>query len=623
MSVPPEPLAAGFEPPTREAWLALVAKVLKGDDYNERLVGRTIGGLTIEPLYVRQAGPSATFPSRAAGGAWRICQRHSDPDPQRANVAVRADVEGGVDAIELTIAASGQAGLPSQGDAIAVALEATGRSTAIALNARENTLDAAGAVLAFWRQRGLSEEACCGAFNFDPLGVLAATGTLIDPPDRAALIAAKFAADCGRMPAVTALLADGRPYHEAGASETQELAATLATLLAYLRACEDDGLAPEAALGKIAVALAADADLFLTLAKLRTARRLLERVAAGCAAASAVLPLWVTTSQRMMARRDPWVNILRTTIACAGATFGGASAITVLPFTQAIGLPDAFARRVARNTGLVLREESALARVHDPGRGAWAVEALTDELAARAWALFQEIEQRGGLAQVLLDGTLQQQIGEVATQRARELVSGKMELTGVSSFPWPKEPAVATEPYPPAPPLLKGAVAAPALPPQRLAAPFEALRDAADAYAHASGRGPRAFLAGLGGLAANAECANRLRNFLAVGGIEAIASEGIASAVQIPAAFAASATPLACLCGSPEADPQLVAAVAALKGAGARRIVVAGSAPALDAPLRTAGAHWLLDREGDALAVLTDLHAALGITGAHPAGSLT
>ena len=160
--------------------------------------------------------------------------------------------------------------------------------------------------------------------------MLAATGTLYYPADRSCEIAAKLAVDCRGMSNVSALLADGRPYHEAGASEAQELAAMLATLVAYLRACEAQGLRPRMALGKIGLSLAADSELFLTVAKLRAARVLVARVAEACGAASAgaVMHLSVTTSARMLSRRDPWVNMLRATAACTGAAFGGADAIT-------------------------------------------------------------------------------------------------------------------------------------------------------------------------------------------------------------------------------------------------------------------------------------------------------
>ena len=140
--------------------------------------------------------------------------------------------------------------------------------------------------------------------------MLARTGTLYYAADRSCEIAAKFANDCRTMTHVTALLADGRPYHEAGASEAQELAAPPATLVAYLRACEGAGLRPRAAFAKIGLGLAADADMFLTIAKLRAARKLVARVAEACGASHAVdkLHLAAATSERMMARRDPWVE---------------------------------------------------------------------------------------------------------------------------------------------------------------------------------------------------------------------------------------------------------------------------------------------------------------------------
>src|SRR5262249_34322805 len=290
---------------------------------------------------------SAYFP-----GGWDIRQRHVEADPKAANGAVLDDLAGGVTSLALQITAPGQAGLSYAAEALAAALDGVSlEGCAIGLDARENTMDAAGSLIEIWRQHGIGENRRRGAFNYDPLGALAVTGTLYYPAQRACEIAAKFAGDCRTMTNVTALLADGRPYHEAGAGEVQELAAMLATLVAYLRACENAGVRPRAAFAKLAVALAADADLFLTIAKLRAARKLAARVAEASGASHAAdrMPLWATTSERMMAKRDPWVNILRTAIACTGAALGGADAITVLPYTWALGRPDAFARRIARN----------------------------------------------------------------------------------------------------------------------------------------------------------------------------------------------------------------------------------------------------------------------------------
>lgn len=615
-------LADGFEPASREAWLKLVDKVLKGADFDKRLVARTADGLAIQPLYTRPGSSdlaSAPMPGlRPAGsGQWDIRQRHAEPDPKRANAAILEDLAGGVSSLLLQIDSPGQAGIPYGQHGLAETLKGVRlEACTIALDARENTLDAAGSLIEIWRAAGLGDNRRHGAFNYDPLGVLARTGTLYYQADRACEIAAKFAADCRTMSGVRALLADGRPYHEAGASEAQELAAMLATLVAYLRACEAQGLRPRAALGNIALGLAADADLFLTIAKLRAARALVARVAeaSGAGSAAASLHLTATTSERMMARRDPWVNILRATVACAGAAFGGANAVTVLPFTWPLGMPDAFARRIARNTQLVLQEESALGRVGDPAAGSWYVETLTQDLAAKAWSLFQAIEAEGGMARALESGYVQDAIAGVAEARARDIASGRLELTGVSAFPMLADDGVKVAPHPPATPIVTGGTSVKPLTARRLAEPFEQLRDAADAFAARTGKRPQVFLASLGDLAVHSARSAWARNFLAAGGIEVIAGHGLHNSADAGKAFADSGADIACICSSDQVYAELAeAAAGALKAAGAIRVVLAGRPKAQETALQAAGVDEFLFAGGDAISALARLHQALGI----------
>ena len=616
-------LVPEFEAPSREAWLALVDKVLKGAEFEKRLVSRTADGLAIAPLYTRaDAGARQTAPTSerraAAGHRWDIRQRHAEPDAEAANKAILEDLQGGATSLLLQIQAPGQTGLNYGAGPLAKALKGVFlNACTIALDARENTMDAAGSLIEIWREAGIGENSRHGAFNLDPLGTLAATGTLYYPAQRSCEIAAKFAFDCRTMTRVTALLADGVPYHEAGASEAQELAAMLATLVAYLRACEAAGLRPRAALGKIALGLAADADLFLTIAKLRAARRLAHRVAEACGAESAAgsLHLTVATSARMMARRDPWVNLLRTTTACAGAGFGGADAITVLPFTWALGKPDAFARRIARNTHLVLQEESAAGRVIDPAAGAWFIEKLSDELAGKAWALFREIEAKGGMAAALESGFVQGEIGSVAEARAKDIAAGRAQLTGVSAFARLGEDGVKVEPHPVAEPVIKGGTSVVTLPPRRLAEPYERLRDAADAHQAKTGKRQQVFLANLGDLAAHSTRSTWTRNYLAAGGIEAIGEEGFHNSTDAGKVFADSGAAIACICGSDQAYAELAEATAGvLKAAGATRVLLAGRPKEQDA-LEAAGVDDFLFAGGDAIATLTKLHEALHVRG--------
>jgi methylmalonyl-CoA mutase len=336
--------------------------------------------------------------------------------------------------------------------------------------------------------------------------------------------------------------------------------------------------------------------------------------ACGAGPAAAGIEIAATTSERMMARRDPWVNMLRTTAACAGAAFAGADAITVLPFTWALGRPDAFARRIARNTHLVLQEESSAARVIDPAHGSWYVETLTAELAGKAWATFQEIEAKGGMARALEAGFVQGEIARVAEARANDIAHGRVELTGVSAFPLPGDDGVKFAPHAPADPVVKGGTSVAPLAPRRLAEPFEALRDRADAHQARTGKRPQVFLAALGDLAVHATRATWMANFLAAGGIEAVASEPLTNSADAGKAFAASGASVACICSSDQVYAELGEATAGvLKQAGARQVLLAGRPRDQAAALKAAGVDTFVLAGSDAIATLSKLHGALGV----------
>ncbi len=615
-------LADDFPVATEAEWRALVDKVLKGADFDRRLTSRTADGIRIAPLYTRKDRPAAAAHapavSRAAGEAtgWEARQLHADGDPAAANAAILEDLAGGVSSITLRIAAPGQFGLPYDNGSLPRALEGVLLDACpIALEAGEYTTDAAGALIETWRAAGIPEVKWQGAFNYDPLGNLARTGALYHPIDRALGIAAEFL-KAHRHPGVTALVADGRPYHEAGASEGQELAAMLATLVAYLRAAERAGVAPTDAMPQIAVALAADADQLMTIAKLRAARRMIARVAEASGAAAAVprVSIAATTSERMMAKRDPWVNMLRTTMACAAAAMGGADSITVLPFTWALGKPDAFARRIARNTHNVLREESGLDRVSDPAAGSFAIEHLTDDLAQKAWALFQEIEMKGGMPDSLTSGFISGQISATADARAKLIATARLELTGSSAFPKLGDDGVQVAAHDlPLPATLNGARMTP-LAPCRLAAPFEALRDRADAFEKRTGKPPQMFLASLGALAEHSVRTTWIANFLAAGGIRAIISDGFANSTDAGKAFADSSARIACLCSSDRVYGELAEATALLlKTAGATRVYLAGRPNEQELQLKATGVDDFIFAGTDAIAMLTKLQRELGV----------
>jgi methylmalonyl-CoA mutase len=627
-------LMEGFSVPERAHWLALVEKALNGADFERRLVSRTADGLRIAPLYGRADAP-AGLAEQLPGAApflrgtcavtitppWDIRQIHAEPDAGAANAAILEDLEAGASSIKLQIAAPGRFGLAPDAATLGAALKGVLLDVCpISLEAGEETATAAASLAALWQAAGLADEARLGALNADPLGTLALTGSLRQPLEAAMSEAAVLAMGAMGAPHLTALVADGHPYHSAGASEAQELAIVLATLTAYLRALDAAGIAPGQALPKIAINLAIDADQILGLAKLRAARRLVWQVADACGAGEAIAQMTFSaeTSRRMMARHDPWVNMLRTTIACATAAMGGAQAITVLPFTWALGQPDSFARRMARNTHLVLQEESGLGRVLDPAGGSFAIEALTSELAATAWKLFQEIEAAGGMAAALMSGRIQHEIAKVAETRAKQFATGRMEMTGVSAFPKLGDDGVKVVPWPAATsPAAGGAVRIKALAVRRLAEPFEELRAAAEAHAVTAETPSKVFLACIGDLASYGARATWITNFLAAGGVGAIQSPPLSDAAAIATAFKDSCTTIACICGADATYTDLgAAAAAALKSAGAQRVYLAGRPKDLAAALQAAGVDGFIFAGCDALATLGELHRALGITAA-------
>ena len=227
----------------------------------------------------------------------------------------------------------------------------------------------------------------------------------------------------------------GRIWHDAGASEAQELAILCAGLVEALRAGEATGIAPQALAQRTDLHLMTDADFLLSIAKLRAARALVHRIAEAAGLPAGMRWLTAETAPRMFTRYDPWTNILRATLATQAALIGGAAAVTVRPHTDTLGFADAHARRIARNIPLIMMEESALRQVIDAAGGSYAIEALTRALAERAWALFQEVEAQGGLAAAVASGWIAEQIEEMARRRRHEIATRRRPITGVSEYP--------------------------------------------------------------------------------------------------------------------------------------------------------------------------------------------
>ena len=560
-------LAAEFPDANLEQWHGLVAGVLRksgkevsGVAAEEALSTALEDGLRTRPLYTaHDAAPDPGLPgfapfvraSRAEGntaGGWDVRQRHSVAD----NGAVLADLENGVASLWLVAGASG---IPVS--SLSQVLDGVYLDLApVALDAGSEVEAAAQELLRLYEERGVAGTAARGSLGADPLGHEARTGRALDFAPVAAL-----AQRCVETyPGLRTLTVDALPYHEAGGSAAQELGSSLATGVAYLRELTEWGLSVEQACAQLEFRYAATADQFLTIAKLRAARRLWARVAEVCGAPGAGAQVQhVVTSPVMMTRRDPWVNMLRATIATLAAGVGGADAVTVLPFDHVLGLPDAFARRIARNTSTILVEESHLSRVIDPAGGSYYVERLTDELAHAGWEFFRRIEGLGGQAAALRSGELRRDLATTWEARSAKLAKRREPITGVSEFPFLGEKPVerASAPEPPSG----------GLPRVRRDEAYEALRARSDAHLAATGSRPRVFLAAIGPAAAHTARTTFAANLFQAGGVEPV-TEGT---------FEESGATEVCLCSSDALYEERAGEVAGtLRAAGARHVFLAG-----------------------------------------------
>jgi methylmalonyl-CoA mutase len=606
-------LAAAFPPASREDWLELVRSALKERPF-ERLTTKTYDGIAMEPLYGRAAGAR---PIAARHGAWAVQARVDHPDPAAANAEALHELANGATGLTLVFAGSIGAysyGLPGDAASVARVLEGVHLDAiAIELQTAEPTRDAADHVAALVKARSYAPNAVNIRFGHDAIGAHTLTGTLPIPYRELMPRFGEHVASLWRQGFKGRLAAaDGRIIHNAGGSEAQELAYTLAVAVAYLRALEATGVALDAARGRIEFRLAADTDQFLTIAKLRALRALWGRVEQACGLEPKPAFISAETAWRMMTRRDPWVNMLRTTIAAFSAGIGGADAVSVLPFTSALGLPDRFARRVARNAQLLLLEESNVARVADPAAGSGGIEDLTEKLCRAAWALFQEIEAAGGAPTALERGLIQDKVAKVRAEHEAATAHRKDVLTGTSDFPNLSEAPVQVLD---ARPVLIGPPVAivkyPAIKAIRLAEPFEHLRDASDRMLAKTGARPKVFLADLGSLAEFTARASFAKTFFEAGGIEAMANDGFESRDEVIAAFKASGAKLACLCSSDAVYAQEAAdAAKALAQAGATHIYLAGRPKDAEA-LKAAGVGTFIFAGCDALATLNAAHGIL------------
>lgn len=565
------PLSQGLEH-SLEEWEAATAAVLRksrklADEADDsevwaRLATTTLDGISVAPLGTPELSrglPDGGLPGQAPYtrgsvaarelDGWDIRAWFTDPDAERTAQDVVTDLENGVNSLWLSV---GAGAVPIE--ALATILEPVFVDlAAVVLDAPGESLAAAKALAAVIEDKGVIA-APGTSFGADPVGE-AFRGSA--DPDLAAVVEiARLAHPLG----VRAVTVDATAAHDAGASDAQELAYSLAAGATYLRVLVRDGFSVDEAAALIDFRYAATDQQFPTIAKLRAARRLWNRVAelSGVTSAAAGQVQHAVTSRPMMAKYDPYVNMLRTTVAAFAAGVGGAASVTVLPFDEPLGLPEPFSRRIARNTSSLLISESHVAAVTDPAGGAHAVEKLTDDLARAAWALFGEIEETTTLDSAL--ELVRTWIAATVSDRALDIARRKRPITGVSEFPNLHEELPERRPY------------GRTVEVHRYAGEYEALRDDRAATP--------VFLASMGTVAAYTARGTFAANLFAAGGIDTVVAGPTEGVDEVLTAYEeADKPPVVCLVGNDKAYEAWGAdLVTALRGAGATYVVVAGKA---------------------------------------------
>lgn len=459
-----------FPASTQEEWRAAAEKLLKGKPFDKVMRHKTLEGIELEPILrkdILDSLPSTkTLPgfdgylrgTRAAGyhdNLWEIAQELPYGSPAEFNRTALEALMGGQNALNITFdiatlngqdpdqAVSGEVGacglsLSCLKDIEIAFDKIVPDAVGLHINCGCSGLGVAALFFAWLTKQGVQLETIRGSLNMDPLTILAATGTLPTGQDTLLDEQAVLADYCSRnAPGIQAIGVSTMPYHRAGASSVQELGIALASGAFYIRQMLERGMDIDAAARQIRFSLTIGPDFFMEIAKIRSARVLWSKVveAFGGSGDACKMKLHLRTGLYNKTSRDPYVNMLRTSIEALGAAIAGTDSLCVGNFDETIRLPESFSRRIARNTHLILQEECELTSVVDPAGGSWTIEWLTNEVSEKSWSFFQEIEAVGGITTALEQNFIQEHIAATAAERENKFNHRRISLIGANVYP--------------------------------------------------------------------------------------------------------------------------------------------------------------------------------------------
>lgn len=709
--IPALRLQGDFPPPTYADWRKIVDAELKGVPFEKKLVTRTYEGIALQPIYRREDVahlPHATsMPgfapfvrgTKASGyltHTWDVSQEIFDSSPAEFNTTARACVGRGLAGLNIVldkatrngqdpdVAVEGEVG--AGGLSIAMVSDLSKAfdgidlaKTSLFVRSGASGLPFAALLAAFCGDRRLPTAALRGCIEMDPLGVLAHEGKLPQSLKAAYCEMAELVRWSARnAPHVQTICVHSRAWHDAGGNAVQELAFALSAAVEYLREMNARGLEVDVVAPRLRFAMTVGSNFFMEIAKLRAARMLWASAVAslGGTAESQKLTIHVRTATWNKTALDPYVNLLRGTVEAFAGAMGGCNSMQVGAFDEVIRTPDEVSQRIARNTQLVLQKECDLDRVIDPAGGSWYVETLTDSVARGAWALFQEVEKRGGMAKAMAAGFPQGEVAKTAAEKLKNVAMRRDVLVGTNQYANLKEkslvkPAQDTSEFRRRrvqqvkdhrttaddaqsssvlgqlskivetrnADLFECCVAAAragatlgeiaralrvndtpdepvkAVKLQRASEAFERMRGAVDRHIAAKGTRPKIYLATMGPAAQHKARADFSRGFFALGGFDVVYPPGSETAEDAAAKAIASGAPIIVICSTDETYPALVPAlVQAIKSKDKTRFVVLAGYPQEQVEaFKQAGVDDFVHVRVNAVDFLTNLLKKVGI----------
>jgi len=470
----PTKLLSEFPAHTYDEWKEAAVELLKGRPFDKTLMTPTYEGFDLQPIYTREVleGLSHVMDNPGQGSrvrgfyargylqsGWTISQEITGPTVVDANAVVLEQIKKGQGEVNICFDQATRTGVnaenggPDQVGCRGVSVSTVQdmrtllqgidfKETSIYLQSRQATPSIYGLLMAALKEMGIDPACVKGCLGMDPAGSLAETGTATSEiEDILDMVAWLLSHAEKEAPCLQILDVQGHVYHNGGASSSQELAAVLAAAVLYLRAMTKRGIPVEKVVPRMRISVSIGENTFIEIAKLRALRLLWSRImeAFGVPQELRAVHIHARTGTWNKTLFDPYVNMLRTTTEAFSAVVGGCDSLHISPFDEVMRESSPFSRRIAFNMHDILAEECDMRRVIDPAGGSWAVESLTDAMAGSAWGIFQRIEAQGGIINVLLSGSLQEEVGAVRERRLKHVQQRRDVIVGTNAYPNPSE----------------------------------------------------------------------------------------------------------------------------------------------------------------------------------------